>query len=304
MFSFGQDELRIVGVLVAYDTQRNPLAGVDAVLASIDHVVVVDNAPGRHPALAAMAGKPRLTVIENQNIGGLAGAYNAAISRINAEHPDATHVLFLDDDTDTGELSAFLASDVTRRAASRADVAAVAPAYVDRETGLRGAHIRLNALSYEIVPRDTKRPTKVSFLINSMSLWQLGAIHKIGAYSTQLSVDHVDTDYCLRAALNGFQIVLNPTVTFVHSIGKRQKYRILGKTLQSGGHSPQRRELIARNTTILGRHYLFRFPSFTILCIARIIYEMLGIMMVESNRINKLFAIIKGVLFGIVTRYA
>lgn len=289
---------------MAFDTLRDPFAGIEAVLAVIDHVIVVDNAPEGHPALPLMLENPRVSVIVNRNVGGLAGAYNAAISRIDTCHPQATHVLFLDDDTDTGALGAFLASDVTRGAASRADVAAVAPAYVDRETGLRGAHIRLHALHYEVVPREVDQPISVSFLINSMSLWRLTAIRRIGTYNMLLKVDHVDTDYCLRAAVANFVLVLNPTVTFVHSIGKRKKYHILGKTLQSGGHNPERREMIARNTIILGRHYFARFPSFTVLCLVRIVYEVLGIVLAENKRLTKLFAITRGVFTGLVTRYA
>ena len=37
----------------------------------------------------------------------------------------------------------------------------------------------------------------------------------------------MDTDYCLRAAALGFKLILNPKVTFLHSIGKRQKYQSL-----------------------------------------------------------------------------
>ena len=297
-------KLRAIGVLVAFDTLRDPFAGIDDVLAVIDHVMVVDNTSEGHPALVSIVGKPRVSVIDNRNVGGLAGAYNAALSRIDTDHPQATHVLFLDDDTDTGALDAFLASDVTRDAASRSDVAAVAPAYVDRETGLRGTHIRLHALYYEVVPREVRQPTSVSFLINSMSLWRLDAIRRIGTYNTKLKVDHVDTDYCLRAAAENFILILNPMVTFVHSIGKRKKYRIMGKTLQSGGHNSQRREMIARNTILLARHYLGRFPSFTVLCFVRIVYEVLGIVMAENNRLSKLLAITKGVVIGLVTRYA
>jgi rhamnosyltransferase len=137
-----------------------------------------------------------------------------------------------------------------------------------------------------------------------MSLWKLNSLRHIGFYNTQLKVDHIDTDYCLRAALNKFELMLNPTVTFVHSIGKRRKYRLLGMTLQSGGHSPQRRELIARNSILLGRHYLIRYPSFAVLSLIRISYEILGIMLVENNRSRKLFAVIKGAVTGLVTRYA
>ena len=109
-------------------------------------MIVVDNSPGGHPALSVMNQHERMTIIVNNNAGGLAGAYNAAIDHINCALSHATHVLFVDDDTDTQTVAAFLASDDTRSAALRADVAAIAPAYIDRETGLRGAHICLKRI--------------------------------------------------------------------------------------------------------------------------------------------------------------
>lgn len=302
--SFAASSLNIIAILVAFDRQRDPLAQVPSILARVSHLVIVDNNPGGHPSLAGGLPLSGVTVLRNANEGGLAGAYNAALLWVGKFQPAATHVLFLDDDTDANSLESFLLSPATLFAAHSADVAAVSPAYVDRQTGLRGAHIRLGHWSFTVVPREHENPIAVSFLINSMSLWKLAAMREIGDYSTQLAIDHVDTDYCLRASLKGFRLILNPEVRFLHSIGQRRQYRFLGRTLQSGGHSPQRREMIARNTVLLGKHYIRHRPSFGLLCLIRIAYEALGIVMIEQDKRRKLLAVVRGVFAGLWQRYA
>ena len=300
--SFGI-KLHAVGILVVYDQAIDPAPAISKLTETLGSLIIVDNSVDGHPKLKTPLKIPGPTILINNNEGGLAGAYNSALSWIYENKKETSHVIFIDDDTDPTSLAEFLASDYTITEISRQDVAAVAPAYVERETGLRAAHIRLNHLTYKVLPRDLKTPTQVSFLINSMSLWRLDVIREIGLYSTTLKVDHVDTDYCIRAAIKGFKLIINPHISFTHSIGKRKKYKFLGKTLQSGGHNSTRREMIGRNTVILGRKYATNFPSFAMLCLARLTYEILGILMAEKDKANKIKALIKGALIGSISRY-
>lgn len=295
--------LRVICVLVVYEVQRDPRPAVANLLPSVHHVIVVDNAPGGHPLLSTIAPSERLTVIRNDNVDALAGAYNAAIEHIEWNLLGATHLLYLDDDTDTQTVPALLNSPATLCALARPEVAAVAPVALERETGLRGGYIQLGRFSFKILPRDLAEPVNVSFLINSMSLWSLAAVRRIGLYNRQLKIDRLDTDYCLRAALLGYTMVLNPDITFIHSIGNRQAYRLLGWTLQTGGHSAQRRRLIAANTVLLGKHYLLRFPSFAILSLLFLVYEVVGIAVAEPDRLAKLGALARGVWDGVFGRY-
>lgn len=289
-----RDELRIVCVIVSYDAARDPLAAVDAVLVHGHHVILVDNAEvARNFDSASRAG---LTILANGNRGALAGAYNFALAEIEARLPQASHVLFLDDDSDFGVLPSFLAHAATSEAAFREDVAAVAPIYVERETGLRLAPIQLRRFSYRLLPRDVDGPVDVSFLINSMSLWRREALRRIGPYDEGLGLDHVDTDYCLRAASLGYRLVLNTATPFGHSIGQRRMYRLFGKKLQTGGHSPSRRRMIARNTVAIARRHARVWPAFVVLCLVRLAYEAVGIAVAEDNRREKLGAMACGIV--------
>jgi rhamnosyltransferase len=292
----------VVAVVVAYAhaNQLGPrLAGLPPAIA---RVIVVDNSPDDQVAIDEVSALGVVQVIRNRNRGGLAGAYNRALSLIASWTFLPKHVLFLDDDTDVGSLERFLASPETRATTTEFSVAAVAPLYVDPVTEMPGSPVRLQRWTWRSLPRNLTKSTEVSFLINSMSLWKYSALQKIGRYREELGVDHVDTDYCLRAQALGYRLILNPTVRFSHPIGSRRQYRFFGKTFQSGGHSPQRRHSIGRNTVLLARHYGSRWPGFALLCLARLGYEGLGIILAEQEKAAKLCGLLTGIGTGLLGR--
>lgn len=300
----GMGAARIVAILVAYRPCDDLARRVESVLPWVERLYLVDNAEqGLAMPWLEQIDTARLTRLANRNRGGLAGAYNLAVAAVCGTSPDTTHVMFLDEDTDTAALAAFLASSTTREAMVRDDVAAVAPLYVERATGLPGAHIQLRRFSWMFLGREPDGPVAVTFLINSMSLWRLDALRRIGRHNTVLAVDHVDTDYCLRAKRLGYRLILNPAVRFLHSIGARRQYRFLGRTMQSGGHGPERREAIARNTVLLARHYAWHYPAFAALCAARLAYECLGILLAEDDKWPKIRALASGAVAGVWRRY-
>jgi len=114
----------------------------------------------------------------------------------------------------------------------------VAPTYRDSATGIQLAPIQLFRFRWRVLARDLTEPVAVSFLINSMSLWRLDALRRIGPYDERLAVDHIDTDYCLRASALGYRLMLNPAVAFEHAIGARRKYRFLAVRCRRAGMIP------------------------------------------------------------------
>lgn len=296
--------MRVIGVLVAFEAERDFAANAARAAALVDRLIVVDNAPTGHPLAARVTATPNVELIANANRGALAGAYNAALAHIARAHAKATHVIWLDDDSDTSSLAEFLSDAQTRTFANDPAIAAVAPAYRDARTGLRGAHIQLRAWSWRTLPRESTAPTSVAFLINSMALWRLDALSRLGPFDEQLAIDHVDSDMCLRARRAGLALMLHGRFGFSHRIGERVSYRLLGKTLQSGGHSPQRRALIARNTVLIAKRHSRHTPAFAALCLARLVYEAVGVVLAEDNKGPKLRAIASGIWRGVLERPA
>ena len=298
----GPQLAKVVGIVVAYQHASGLASRLGELIDVVSRVVVVDNTPDERVSADCVTDDGRVCVIRNRNIGGLAGAYNQALRLIESWSDAPDHVLFLDDDSDFGAVAPFLASPASRATTADFSIAAVAPIYVDPVTGMAGAPIRFGRWRWQSLSRDLSMPTEVSFLINSMSLWKLAALKGIGVYRTDLGVDHVDTDYCLRAQVLGYRLMLNPAVKFLHPIGERRQYRFFGKTFQAGGHSPARRKSIARNTVLLARQYSRRWPSFALLCLSRLAYEALGIVMAESDKVAKLGALVAGMSAGLVAK--
>ncbi len=269
---------------------------------SVAQLLVVDNHEQGHPALADLAARLQVDCLKAGNAGGLAGAYNRALSWLQTRDPLLTQVVFLDEDSDPACLTALLADSSTARALARPDTAAVSPAYRDRATAMRGRYIRLQRFRLDFSPREFSDLRPVAFLINSMTVWRLPALQRIGAFHEGLAIDHVDTEYCLRARQAGLALYVHGGFEFAHAIGERRKYRLLGVELQAGGHSPQRRHMIARNTVWLARNWIWREPAFSALCLARLAYEAVGITMAEDRALAKLAALTRGAISGLFAR--
>ena len=269
---------------------------------SVAQLLVVDNHEQGHPALADLAARLQVDCLKAGNAGGLAGAYNRALSWLQTRDPLLTQVVFLDEDSDPACLTALLADSSTARALARPDTAAVSPAYRDRATAMRGRYIRLQRFRLDFSPREFSDLRPVAFLINSMTVWRLPALQRIGVFHEGLAIDHVDTEYCLRARQAGLALYVHGGFEFAHAIGERRKYRLLGVELQAGGHSPQRRHMIARNTVWLARNWIWREPAFSALCLARLAYEAVGITMAEDRALAKLAALTRGAISGLFAR--
>ncbi len=268
-------------------------------------VVVVDNNEQAQLQAAALA-QPGLHVelLHHGNRGGLAGAYNRALAHLASNESLPEAVVFIDQDSDTAGLPAFMADAVVRQLLARDDVAAVAPAYRDRATGLRGRYIELGRWRLHHLPRQFNGARPVAFVINSLSVWRWTALQHIGRFNEQLAIDHVDTEYCLRARQQGLQVWVQGDHEFAHAIGERQRYRLFGRDLQAGGHAPWRRRSIGRNTALLARRWLWREPAFALLCLSRLAYEAVGIVMAENHKSPKLAALARGVGEGLLMRAA
>ena len=232
--------------------------------------------------------------LNNENLGGLAGAYNKALDYIYKNISDSTHIVFLDDDSDFSALQKFVNSKFTQKFLINHERMVMSPRYIETATQMLGRCVRLKKFHYKVFSPTKKEPVRVSFVINSFSIWPVNVISEIGKFDTKLGIDHVDTDFCMRAKALNVPIYINNEIKFNHTIGNRIYYRFLWLHLQSSGHHPYRKELIIRNTRILMFRYGFKEMSFLFLCVVRIAYEYMSVIFAEKNKVKKIFFMTKG----------
>jgi len=263
-------------------------------------LLVVDNSVQGLPRVAEAARTVGALLIHGGNQGGLAGAYNHALAALAERQAPPDQVVFLDEDSDPSVLKPLLSDPDVQRLLHSDAVAVVAPAYRDRATGLRGKYLQLQRWRLHYLSRDFQDLQAVTFVINSMAVWRWPALQALGPFNEGLAIDHVDTEMCLRA--RGLGVYVHGGYEFAHAIGERRRFKFLGHEMQAGGHSPARRWLIARNTVWLARRYLTREPAFAFLCITRLGYEAVGILMAEEQAPAKLWALARGAVQGLFAR--
>ena len=95
-------------------------------------------------------------------------------------------------------------------------------------------------------------------VITSGSLLSLAAFAAIGPFREEFFIDHVDTEYCLRARLKHFRVIQTRSPLMSHAIGAPTTHRILWMRKRTTNHAPDRRYYFTRNDTVLlherGKH--------------------------------------------------
>lgn len=200
---------KVVAVIVAY--QPN-LAVLESVIAStetmVSKIVLVNNDRGIWPAGIK---SPVFLHTPGKNIG-LAAAYNFGAEFARGEA--ATHLLLLDQDSvpAPGMVSQLLAQFLTQKRL----IGAVGPLWKDSRTGEAGGFsVRFGKV---IIPKPDE-VLRVEFLISSGSLISLAALSEVGPFDDRLFIEHVDTDWALRATKKGFALYGVAAAVLEHTIG-------------------------------------------------------------------------------------
>lgn len=250
--------LRAPGVCAVVVTM-NPEVGhfgqlLSALARQVGHVFVIDNGsdPAVRDRLALACAGDDATFVPLPSNQGIAAAQNVGI-RLALE-AKAEFVLLSDHDSLPHEhmVAALLGALRSRRAAG-GKVAAVGPVSIDRRTGTPSKFVRLTWRGVRrfgcddaadgIVPAD--------FLIASGCLIPADALEAVGVMNEGYFIDHVDTEWCLRARHLGWEIFGVCGAKLDHSLGDSVIRVWLGRWREVPVHSPVRDYYMFRNTIFL-----------------------------------------------------
>lgn len=237
---------QVCAVWVTYHPDEGVASRVRRVLPQVGATLIVDNGSSERELLAIneLTGDPSVTLMRNAENLGVARALNIGCERARSER--YSWALLLDQDTLADEdmldqLSAALAAHP-----QHAQVAAVGSRFRD-PSGRSNEPIRLG-------PRG-QTWEEVESVITSGCLLSLRAYEAIGPFRNEFFIDHVDTEYCLRAWTKGFRVIETLRPLMSHSVGAPTLHRVFGFQTWTTNHSPDRRYYMARNNTVLLREY-------------------------------------------------
>jgi rhamnosyltransferase len=260
----------VCAVVVTYHPDPDSLrALLPALKAQVGRVIVVDNGSAADVAQwVPPADADRVELVRNDRNHGLAAAQNEGAARAMAWSA-CRYVLFTDQDSLPAPHMVRRLRDALVQAArlttiqEPAQVAAAGPQSIDVRTGEASVLIvdqwgwpgrwlpPERALSKSM--HEAARSYDVSFLIASGSLVPVPVLRALRGMRSNYFIDHVDTEWCLRARAAGYRLVVVPEATLHHRIGDSVKRLwILGRR-PVPYHSPLRDYYMFRNTLLMLR---------------------------------------------------
>lgn len=293
---------RVCAVIVTYHSGREAAAALlDVIAAQVEAVVVVDNGSEEVEVegLVELATRfANVTVVPLDDNVGLGGAHNVGIRW--ADSRGFGFVLLLDDDSlpDQAMVAELLAAHAKLRDEG-SEVAAVGPLLIDRRSGHEAAFRRFGLLRFSRHPCTCADDLiAADFLISSGALLPRAAWEQIGMMNEELFIDHVDTEWCLRARKRGWKIYGVCKARMQHDLGDATMKAWLGRWHHIPVHSPLRHYYTARNSVFMqayGRHPL----TWILPDLKRLIGMFFVFSTVPENRMQHASMMVRGIRDGI-----
>lgn len=288
--------MNIGAVIVTYHPPAQLADSVPALLEQVDEVVIVDNGSGEadRKMLERLSGKPGVRVVLNADNLGVAAALNAGVQRLMAS--GCAWVLTLDQDSRVTPGMVRKMLDAYEAFPGRDKVASLAPRYRDVGNG-QVTPVRPAPL-HDGMPHSTE----VLAVMTSGNLVKAQVFESVGYFNEALFIDHVDNEFCLRCARQGYKILEVRDALLDHRTGTPARYRFLGKLRSTSNHSAMRRYYMARNGVYMCRHFLLSYPDWVLRDAYQFIRSVMAMLLFEDGKQAKLAAVLRGVAHGVMGR--
>lgn len=244
-------EHRVVAVVVTYHPEPKALEELlNSILPQVYKVVVVDNHSDNLGDIKKVCSKKTELIALDKN-KGLGAAHNQGIE--TAKQHNASHVLILDQDSvPNSNMVEVQLHALTSLEEEGELISAVGSSYVGADRGHQSFFVRFGWLKFQRTYCElNKPPIKADFLISSGSLFSMDSLNSVGLMDEGLFIDHVDTEWFLRARSKGYQAYGICNASMQHALGEKTHKIKLLRTRNVPQHKPFRYYYIFRNSILL-----------------------------------------------------
>lgn len=259
---------RILAIIVCHNPQIDALAvALRAVAKQVAATLVVDNASVNVADIDHLLGvlnseDPSFsaTLSKQTNNLGLGAAHNLGFQF--ARTHGFNYCLILDQDSVPMDdmVANLLQASKAKNAAKAVKLSAVGATYLNADNGSESFFVKFGPLKFRrryCAERDSDSCIEADFLISSGSLIALSAIDDVGPMDEDLFIDHVDTEWFLRAKSKAYQAFGVCDAVMQHGLGE-QTHQVSLPTARGRGrqrnvpqHKPFRYYYIFRNSILL-----------------------------------------------------
>ena len=304
-----QNRGRVLGIVVTYRPEPESLDGLlKALYPQVDEVIVVDNTPigerGAWDVRRRNEPDPEnvryVFLAENM---GIATALNVGLQCM-IEEGFGYALLSDQDSTPEPDMVRNLLSVARRLRSAGKRVGSVCPQYVDCNTGILFPFqvMMPGKCFYSTIPSEQADPwLEIIINISSGSLLTRQAIASVGGMREELFMDHVDSEWCLRARAKNFKHFGTSTAQLSHRLGDGSFPIWVFGWRPFNLYSPQRLYYRFRNFILL-----CRLPHVPLRWAIRSAWHWLGVFYAFSiyapNRLQNIKMMLLGIWHGMLGR--
>lgn len=141
--------------------------------------------------------------------------------------------------------------------------------------------------------------TPYTSLINSGTLYSVGALLKLGPFDDNLFVEGIDTEIGLRCAVKNISIYCVNSGILIQIYSSPRKHRLLGFKFESRNTSLKRiKEIVASNVYLSYKYPLFRTQIIKHFNDIYGIHYLIKLILFENNKIKKIKEYLMGFKYG------
>jgi rhamnosyltransferase len=270
----------MTAIVVTYHPAPDALERlVQRLRGEVGRIVIVDN---ESAGLVERQLRPYADLVEvaaNAENLGVATAQNQGIARALARD-ECRFLLFLDEDSlpepgMAGRLRAALRAGPAPDGSGGRAQAAAAPSIVDERTQQRSwVVVERGGRPARAMPPDDEgaAPICASFLVASGTVVPREVLLELQGMRGRYFIDHVDTEWCLRARAAGYRLLVVPQARLRHRLGDSVRRVWFLGWRQVAYHTPLRDYYMFRNTLLMLRdvpmplawraHFVLRLVKF------------------------------------------
>ena len=276
---------KICCVVVTYYPQKNLLKSLDIYTKNFDKIYIIDNTPEFSEVLKLAQVKQKVVIKFNGYNAGIAKALNLGFEL--ALNNNYEWVVSFDQDSLPSNNLLSIFNQVFNSYPNKSLIGAIGLNASDKDN--KKCYPTYNMTDY--VVRD--------YLITSGCLISTSIYKEVGPFRDELFIDNVDLDYSLRIRRINKVLLISTKIGMIHKAGNSIKKSFSNLIIESSNHNPTRRYYMSRNNIILTKKYYLIFPYFIIKMNFFFIISLLKIMIVESDRKQKIKFFFKGFYDGL-----
>ena len=267
---------KIYAGIVSYNPDIQRISeNIFAIHKQVPEVIIFDNGSNNINHLKKLVNNfDNVHLLESSKNIGIAAALNSLMSW-GLEH-NYLWMLSLDQDS---VCSNEFVEKMKPYLSVESDLGIVAPVIVDRNVGIVGHN-------------PTSNYAHVKTCITSGCFSNIEAWRVIDGYDESMFIDSVDFDFCYRIRKKGYGVIQVKNVQLLHELGNSKMRKFIFWSIDVTSHSAFRKYYIAKNNVYYPykNHLWFHFIRGNL----RNIWLIMIVLLYESDKNNKIHAIIKG----------